>query len=245
MQKWCPEPLEPPAGARPSLASLTPPWSTPASWQASSFRPESGFSSSEALLSSLSREERVQVAKLLEDDLRKEYERRRLEEEASRKKEADAAAARMAAWQDSLSQQLQQAFRSALSMLASRISECALIMAAKVVRKQVEQDPEVLVRSLETVLYKAEPGCSLSVTVHPDDAVWLAADPEIRQRLRIRDMKEDRRVERGGCLVEIDEAEWDATISRQLSTLCENLAAVLSVPPEPGEGAVDDRPQLG
>mgnify|MGYP002066460784 CR=1 FL=1 len=70
-----------------------------------------------------------------------------------------------------------------------------------------------------TALFKAEAGCSMSVTLHPDDAAWLADAATVRERLRIREIKEDRRLEAGGAVVKIDDLEWDATIASQLERL--------------------------
>ena len=236
MQKWCPEPFVPPAPA-PARFETVSPAATAAVARGVAFRPETGFADKTALLHALSREERVQIVKLLEQDLRQQFEQRG---DAERKAAAEAAAAQAAtqaaaraAWQDALSAGLQAALRDAIADLARRTAEIAVLMAGKVVRREVAIDREVLVRCLETVLYKAEAGCSLSVTTHPEDAAWLAAATSLRERLRIRDLKEDRRVERGGCLVKIEETEWDATVSGQLAVLGEILDAALAVPSSP------------
>jgi flagellar biosynthesis/type III secretory pathway protein FliH len=65
--------------------------------------------------------------------------------------------------------------------------------------------------------------------------VWLRGAPELRERLRIAEIKEDRRLERGGCLVKAGDNEWDATVERQLAVLGEALQEALSVPAESPE----------
>ena len=75
---------------------------------------------------------------------------------------------------------LRRELRDALATLARETTTAAIIMATKLVRREVAQEPEVLVRAIETVLYKAAAGCPLSVTVHPEDAAWLEAAPAIR-----------------------------------------------------------------
>lgn len=236
MQKWCPESLAPETAAvfEPvALATADVPAVDPG------FRPETGFTDPASLLLQFSREERAQVLALLEQDLRREYEekarqesRQREEADAARRAEQDQALNR---WQDELSAGLRGRVDESIAGLARHAVDMALLMAAKVVRRAVEADPEVLVRNLETVLYKAEAGCALSVTVHPEDAAWLRSAPELRERLRIAEIKEDRRLERGGCLVKAEDDEWDATVERQLAVLGEALQESLSVPAEKPE----------
>lgn len=236
MQKWCPESLVKPAADSARFESLPTGPSASSGRRTDVFRPEAGFADREALLRALSREERAEVLKLLEQDLRREHDERRRQEEEARQAAAavqrEADLATLAAWQDSLARKLDEAFRSALAVVASRTAELAMLMAQKVVRREVAADPEVLVRSLETVLYKSAAGCLLTVTVHPEDALWLAAAPQLRERLRIGEIKEDRRLERGGCLVKADEVEWDATLTRQIAALGEALATALAIPPD-------------
>lgn len=238
MQRWCPEPLvaEPAAGSfQPLGVAETAPPSTP------DFRPEAGFTDSRGLLASLSREERAQVVELIEQDLRREYEARAQEQEQARQQAhaealADQERTRQR-WQQELGEGLQQAHAEAVTTLARRTAEVAGLMARKIVRREVAADPTVLIRTLETVLYKVDAGCELSVTVHPEDARWLADDPALRERLRIGEVKEDRRLERGGCLVQAEGNEWDATIGRQLAVLSETLEEALAAS---GSGAGDD-----
>ncbi len=242
MQRWCPEPLvaEPAAGSfQPLGVAEAAPASTP------DFRPEAGFTDSRGLLASLSREERAEVVELIEQDLRREYDERAEQQEQQRQQTVrEALAAQEQArqrWQQELGEGLQRAHTEALTSLARRTAEVAGLMARKIVRREVQADPTVLVRALETVLYKVDAGCELSVTVHPEDARWLADDPALRERLRVAEVKEDRRLERGGCLVQADGNEWDATIDRQLTVLGETLEEALAAPvsgagDEPGGG---------
>jgi len=230
MQRWCPEPLvpEPQAGSFQPLAAAV---EAPA---AAGFRPETGFADSRGLLTQLSRSERAEVVELLEQDLRREFEERAQAETAAREAAATAAQAAeqaaLARWREELADGLQQQARDTFAALARRTAEVALLMASKIVRREVAQDPQILVRTLETVLYKVDAGCELAVTVHPDDAAWLDAAPETCRRLRIGEVKSDRRLERGGCLVQAADAEWDATIDRQLAVLAEALEEVLATP---------------
>jgi len=242
MQKWCPEPLtvEPGHGAFVPLTE----WHDDATEaSARGFRPETGFADSASLLASLSREERAEVMKLLESDVLRRYEEQHRDAEAAREQEEvrriaeqDAIHAR---WREEFSVGMRREVEDALSTLAARTVEMAHLMAEKLVRREVASDPQVLVRALETVLYKIEAGCSLQVTVHPDDAAWLADQQEVRDRLRIAEVKEDRRLERGGALVKTRGEEWDVTIERQLAVLAETLDEALSLPPDAAAGPED------
>ncbi len=58
-------------------------------------------------------------------------------------------------------------------------------------------------------------------------------------------MKEDRRIARGGCLVQADDLEWDATLQRQLSVLEEVARAALAGEAGRGEATGDDPALLG
>ena len=208
------------------------------------FRPEAGFADAAGLLASLSREERAQVVTLVENDLRREYERRHQEEAAAREAAAAerqaAEAVQRARWQDEFAGGVRREVEAALATLAQHTAAIARLMAEKLVRREVAADPEVLLRTLETVLFKVEAGCSLRVTVHPDDAEWLRQQAEACARLRITEVKDDRRLEPGGALVKADDQEWDASIERQLDVLAESLTEALALPaPAPGEGGDD------
>ena len=236
MQKWCPEPLvadNVTAGVFEPLAAAIVGSSAA---DRAGFRPEAGFTDPHCLLRQLSRSERAQVMELLDQDVRREYEDKcRLETAAREKADTERKAADATAreqWQRELAAGLRREIEDALATVAKQTVSMATLMAVKLVRREVAADPEVLVRTLETVLYKAEAGCSLSITAHPEDAAWLEAAPELRERLRIREIKADRRLERGGCLVRANDLEWDATVERQLAVLGEALDEALAVPPE-------------
>lgn len=243
MQKWCPEPLtvEPGGGAFVPLSE----WHDDApTAQDRGFRPEAGFSDGASLLASLSRDERAQVVKLVEVDMRREFEQKHVAAEESRNQ---ATAQRLATledvnarWRDQLADEVRREVEAALDTLAARTVEMARLMAEKLVRREVAADPEVLVRALETVLYKVEAGVSLQVTVHPDDAAWLKDHPELRDRLRIAEVKDDRRLQRGGALVRTRDEEWDVTVERQLSVLGEALDEALSLPADLPDAPEDD-----
>jgi flagellar biosynthesis/type III secretory pathway protein FliH len=231
MQKWCPEPFATAASGPSDFRKMDLDADSGTNDGKGLFRPESGYASPEAMLRSLSRKEREQVVELIDRDLKREYEERHKTEMAALAEEAALAAANLTAWKEEFSESLEEALQSCLAQLATRISDFAVLMASKIVRREVVQDPDILIRNLETVLFKARAGCILTVTVHPEDADRLKSSPELREKLRIKEVKEDRRIERGGCLVKADDEEWDATISRQLEALGETLETTLACRP--------------
>ncbi|MBD3221079.1 hypothetical protein GF314_07520 [bacterium] len=238
MQKWCPEPLAVEAGAGGTFVPLQQDdgGARTATGDVAGFRPEAGFADAEGLLNALSRQERAQIIELIESDLRREFEERHARDQEARDQalaqfQAEAEQARQL-WHDEFSSALRQEIEDSLATVARRTVEMAVIIAEKIVRREVAIDSDVLVKALETVLYKVEAGSSLQVTVHPEDAEWLRSRPEICKRLRIADIKEDRRLDLGGALVKADDQEWDATIERQLAVLAETLDDALAIPPD-------------
>lgn len=112
---------------------------------------------------------------------------------------------------------------------AVQAADLAIALAGKIIRDTANVDHGMVVRTLETALYKAQDINPLTAVLHPDDAEFLARKPELMGRLRIENVVPDRRMEKGGCLVRAGSREWDATLSRQVDTLAaiveETLAA--------------------
>jgi hypothetical protein len=114
----------------------------------------------------------------------------------------------------------------------------AVAMARKIIRETAHVDQEMVVRTLETTLYKAQDAHPLTAVLHPDDAEFLVEKPDLMARLRIEKVVPDRRMEKGGCRVRAGSREWDATISRQVDT----LAAIIEETLAAGECDLVSRP---
>ncbi len=112
--------------------------------------------------------------------------------------------------------------------IAVEAAGLALAMARKIIRDTVNVDPEFVTRTLETTLFKVCDANNLTVTVHPDDASLLENNTDLMTRLRIGKVVQDRRVEKGGCLVSAGTREWDATLSRQIDSLAEIVEETLA-----------------
>ncbi len=228
MRSWSPEPFDEPGGAAaPAVVRARP------AEEAGErlFRREGPDARPDGLLDLLTPEERAEVRQAVENELAAEAEARRREELA----EHDAIAERRLA---ALAEQLEARRRESLALLMRQTTELAVAMAEQIVRHAVAADRDALVRVLETVLYKAEAGARLGVTASPPDAAFLQARPDLCQRLGLAEIKADRRVEPGGCLVRADGREWDATVRGQLEVLAELAGQALAAAP-PQEDADD------
>jgi flagellar assembly protein FliH len=184
------------------------------------FRPEFSAATQESFLRLLTREEREELYQLVERDV----------------------AAAMGAQQEAVAARQREESRRLLADLAEKIArentetngvlareavDLALEIARRILRRQLAADPHAIVRALEVLLLKLAGTAALRVTVNPADAVVLRDQPEILARLHVTSLEEDRRIERGGCLVRADQQEWDATLAGELAALEEAITASL------------------
>jgi flagellar biosynthesis/type III secretory pathway protein FliH len=93
---------------------------------------------------------------------------------------------------------------------------------------------------VELLLLRLAGSVSLRLTVNPADAAWLREQPELLARLRVVEVDEDRRIERGGCRIQSDQREWDATLRGQLSALEEAIVASLEGGADARQGEEED-----
>jgi flagellar biosynthesis/type III secretory pathway protein FliH len=230
MQKWCPEPFAVPGaagetpvgpvfrgmtGKEPPAAAGDPDADIP------QFRRETGYTDSRSLLATLTRQERTDLYDLAELDVAGSYEACAAEqaaEYAARLEEARReAAASLAEWTAGLD----EAVREDLSRAAAGAARLAVRIAEKIIRDTVKVDHGVLTRAFETILFKQQAAAPLHVFVSPADALWLGSQAELRTRLNIEVVGEDRRLTDGDCRVRSGGREWDLTIASQLETLGE------------------------
>lgn len=242
MQKWCPEAFaadargDEAAAAGPVFRGLDGPVAGPAGDDdapGSRFQRETGYTDSRSLLSTLTREERADIYELAELDVAGTYEARQKQQEeefAARLAEAKReAAANLAAW----TRDLEAAVQSDLAATAAGAARLAIRIAEKIVRGTVAVDHEVLTRALETILYKQQSGAPLRVTASPRDALWLAEQPDLRARLNIEVVADDRRLADGDCRVRAEGREWDLTVEGQLGVLAEIIEEEIATRREP------------
>ncbi len=191
------------------------------------FKKESGFASDAALMSHLTQDERATVFELVEIDVAEKYEAMARKKQDEFQQQLAEMRADFGAWASSFQEQTYQELRE----IAASCIDLALELAQKIVRAKVELDPDVLVRTLETALFKVPAGQSLNLTVNPTDAVWLDENPEISAKLRLGTITGDRRIDRGGCKIESRGQEWDATLSGQVDALGEMIHELMTTLP--------------
>jgi len=249
MRKWSPEPLVPDrevaAEFVPAPRDGTGDDAQVGGDAARRFRSETGFTDARTLMSQLPREERAQLYELVELEVRGDYEERmrgveetnRVEREKLQAEQAEAADT----WRQAFAAEFGREREATHQRLAREAVELALAVATKVVRRVVEIDSAVLARGVETILYKLDAGQQLDVTVNPVDGERLARDEMLCEVLQIREIKVDRRITPGGCRVETDRQEWDATIERQLETLQEVVRETLHAPAVRSSAPADDQ----
>ena len=244
MQKWCPEPLVVEAGTVNEFQSLagaendgaggpTALGPTPETM----FRAEAGFSDPSQLMRQLTADERAQIFELVELDVAREYEQRQREAETEYQKNLERLekdlVAEAKSWREAFGATVTAEREQTVRDLAAEAVQLSLRTAEKIVRQRVEADDAVLVRAIETILYRLEAGVALTVTVNPADAERLAEAEQLCADLGIASIKADRRIDAGGCLVSADRREWDATIGEQLTTLGEAINEAMATGPRP------------
>lgn len=249
MQKWCPEAFSTDAGDETPdsgtvFRGLEGPAGAPGNGDdgpAFNFQRETGYTDPRSLLATLTREERADLYELAEMDVAGAYEERQKQKQAeyetqlaeARREAADS----LAAW----TRDLEAAVRADLSEAAAGAARLAIRIAEKLVRGTVAVDHGVLARALETILYKQQTALPLRVSASPRDALWLAEQPDLRARLNIEVVADDRRLADGDCRVRSDGREWDLTVESQLEVLAEIIEEAIAtrrgaVVPEPGSG---------
>ena len=251
MQKWCPEPFAPPVEApQPaatnvfrSVAGTDTATDESAADVAQQFRRETGYADPRSLLATLTRRERTDLFELAEADVASTYEARQAELAAAQDARLAGLREESAAQLAAFTAGLEAAVRDDLARAAAAAARLAIQVACKIVRGAVAVDHGVLTRALETILYRQQAAAPLHVFVSPADALWLAEAADLRTRLNIVAVSEDRRLDDGSCRVRSEGREWDLTIDGQLATLQEivdeALATTRAVPAAPTDGAGD------
>ncbi|MBK8166131.1 MAG: hypothetical protein IPK64_09205 [bacterium] len=236
MQKWCPEAFAPEVGdegpdSGAVFRGLEGPVAAPKDGEDGpdlGFQRETGYTDPRSLLATLTREERADLYELAEMDVAGAYEARQKQQEdeyATRLADAKREAAdSVAAW----TRDLEGAVRADLAEAAAGAARLAIRIAEKIVRATVNVDHEVLARALETILHKQQSASPLRVTASPRDALWLADQADLRARLNIDVVADDRRLADGDCRVRSDGREWDLTVGGQLEVLAEIIEEAIT-----------------
>ncbi len=107
------------------------------------------------------------------------------------------------------------------------LMDLAFRIAEKIIGKQLEMEPKTILSVVNQALQNVRQSKQITIRVHPDDAKILKRDPDQLQetlgRQRIIDVMEDKKVHRGGCIIESE----IGTVEAQLHTQLERLKKVL------------------
>lgn len=129
----------------------------------------------------------------------------------------DALAALLAQAEARQSQYLQRAEDGAVDL--------ALALAAKITGQTFAADPRLVLESVAGVLRRTTARDHLTVAVNPADLELVSATCS-----SLMDVIADRRVPRGGCILDTGEGEIDATLHAQLERADEVIRAALAEP---------------
>jgi type III secretion protein L len=107
------------------------------------------------------------------------------------------------------------------------VMDLAFKIAEKIIGKQLEIEPETIISIVKQAMQNVRQSKQLTIRVHPDDAKLLKENEEELQetlgRQRILDVVEDKKVQRGGCIIESE----IGTVEAQLQTQLERLKKIL------------------
>lgn len=244
MQNWSPEPFLPTAEPAPPPAQPDREDSFRSEFEgdgeAHVFRREAGFNDRATILEHMSRREREVVFELVEIDVAESYRQREedLRRELEEKYAADLASVVETAgsWAKKFTSHRDERLRE-MAVASARL---AVELAGKILRTDLAADPEILVRTIQSALLMSGEADRLTVTVAPEDAVWLEGQAELRDRLGIERVIADRRISRGGCRIASAGREWNATLEGQLATLGEVVEEWIATEGRDGAGPADD-----
>jgi flagellar assembly protein FliH len=147
-------------------------------------------------------------------------------------------------------EELRRSRERLLRDLEAEVVRLALAVAARVVRREGEENRELVVATVREALRRVEGEDHLVIRVHASDLETARSHREVWQDAmdgveRI-EIVSDRRVPPGGCIIDTAGAQVDARLETQLEELTRGLrdhleeghvlSALGSVPP-PGEGS--------
>jgi len=163
-------------------------------------------------LSRLTPEERASLYQLVEAEITERVREELTAENAQWRRQ-------QAALLEQVAEQWRQQQRRDLDQIASRSVELAIAMAERMLYCRLQVDREALLRSLETLVYRAPRGTAFTLLVNPEDVDWLQEHAADLAALNIEEIRSERRVSPGGCLVTTDGQEWDFTVKGRFEKL--------------------------
>ncbi|MBZ0269193.1 hypothetical protein K8I85_13650, partial [bacterium] len=116
---------------------------------------------------------------------------------------------------------MQETVDRQVELATGELVDLATAIASKIVRREIRTDEEYVLRLVRRCLAKILQPSAVRVRLHPEDrervsaaASSITAETDTRHQLSF---EADRRVERGGCIVEIPDFIVDARVDTQLA----------------------------
>ena len=129
--------------------------------------------------------------------------------------------------------------------LTSQAAEVSIAVAEQIIASAFESQPELVIDVTRGAIRRLSERHRLTVLVNPDDLELIAEQSERLQQemggIEFLDVQADRRVERGGAIVQTEYGEIDATIRTQIENARTLITAALAgdadLPPDQPGGA--------
>jgi len=111
-----------------------------------------------------------------------------------------------------------------------QLVELSLLVAEKIVQKQIEMDPTIIKSVVEDTLNKISGSDRITFKIHPSDAdVFNEFQPYLESRLigveKI-SIQQDATIDQGGCIIETDLGFLDVTIREKLNIIAQTFKKV-------------------
>lgn len=124
---------------------------------------------------------------------------------------------------DSVAENLRKAFAEELKSLGGAVVPIAIKIAEHILRKEVEQNPEIIVEQVQKALEIIENETILKLRINPDDLEVLRTVGSRLPQIDSIQLIADGTIERGGCILETSIGTIDSTFASQLNKIAQSL----------------------
>lgn len=122
---------------------------------------------------------------------------------------------------------LQEKFDKELHELQYSALKLACAIAGKIVHHEVKQNPDIILQQIKTVLNLCKESQSQTLLLNPEDMAFLQENLKmsgwIKNNFPTMKIEGDPNITRGGCKLELENSEVDATIESQLALIEKEL----------------------
>lgn len=124
---------------------------------------------------------------------------------------------------DLVTEKLTKNFSEELKKLGKAVVPIAIQIAKLIIRKEVEQNSEILLEQVQNVLEAIENETIFKIRINPEDVGIIQTVGSRLPQLSGIELIADPTIERGGCIVETSIGTIDATFQSQLEKIAQNL----------------------